>query len=252
MNHGKHNCCFELLHPFPNTVYKTRGYTPAECTVMGVPSITTNVSGFGCFMSEMISLPEEYGIYIVDRRMKSVDESLNQLTDHMFNFCSKSRRQRINQRNRTERLSDVLDWKRLGHEYSKARYIAMRRRWPEIVTRHISQLQSGNDSDGAISEMQMGGYESDNPGAFQREDLSLLNLHQKVPRPPSAPGSPRLPNEDLDDDEVAGKLFEYQRMGRDDLMTTLKALGVQGVAANAAAGHVPSTTPGHAPPGNGR
>lgn len=24
--------------------------TGAECTVMGVPSITTNLSGFGCFM----------------------------------------------------------------------------------------------------------------------------------------------------------------------------------------------------------
>ena len=36
---------------FPS-YYEPWGYTPAECTVMGIPSITTNLSGFGCFMQE--------------------------------------------------------------------------------------------------------------------------------------------------------------------------------------------------------
>ena len=35
-------------------------------------------------------------------------------TQYMFDFCSQSRRQRIIQRNRTERLSDLLDWQTLG------------------------------------------------------------------------------------------------------------------------------------------
>ena len=59
-------------------------------------------------MNDLVENPTDYGIYIVDRRMKSVDESINQLTDYMFDFCAKSRRQRINQRNRTERLSVLL------------------------------------------------------------------------------------------------------------------------------------------------
>lgn len=46
---------------------------------MGIPSITTNLSGFGCFMDELIENSQDYGIYIVDRRMKSVDESCQQL-----------------------------------------------------------------------------------------------------------------------------------------------------------------------------
>ena len=33
---------------------------------------------------------------------------------HMKSFCLLSRRQRIIQRNRTERLSELLDWKSLG------------------------------------------------------------------------------------------------------------------------------------------
>lgn len=107
--------------------YEPWGYTPAECTVMGVPSITTNLSGFGCYMEELIENATDYGIYIVDRRMKGIDDSVNQLTNYMFDFTQKSKRQRINQRNRTERLSDLLDWKRMGMEYVKARQLALRR-----------------------------------------------------------------------------------------------------------------------------
>lgn len=62
-------------------------------------------------MDELIENSQDYGIYIVDRRMKSVEDSVTQLTDQMVSFCQKTRRQRINQRNRTERLSDLLDWK---------------------------------------------------------------------------------------------------------------------------------------------
>jgi glycogen(starch) synthase len=118
------------LGVFPS-YYEPWGYTPAECTVMGVPSITTNLSGFGCYMEDLIENTSDYGIYIVDRRMKSVDESINQLTDYMYDFAEKTRRQRINQRNRTERLSDLLDWKRMGLEYIKARQLSLKRAYPD-------------------------------------------------------------------------------------------------------------------------
>ncbi|KAI5961284.1 GSY1 [Candida theae] len=118
------------LGVFPS-YYEPWGYTPAECTVMGIPSITTNLSGFGCYMEDLIENTSDYGIYIVDRRMKSVDESIDQLTGYMFDFCEKTRRQRINQRNRTERLSDLLDWKRMGLEYIKARQLSLKRAYPD-------------------------------------------------------------------------------------------------------------------------
>jgi len=143
-----------------SSYYEPWGYTPAECTVMGVPSITTNLSGFGCYMEELIENGSDYGIYIVDRRMKGVDDSVNQLTDYMFDFTLKSRRQRINQRNRTERLSDLLDWKRMGMEYIKARQLALRRAYPQS-------------------------FENNEPFHF------FDGTEHKVSRPLSAPGSPR-------------------------------------------------------------
>jgi glycogen(starch) synthase len=98
---------------------------------MGIPSITTNLSGFGCFMQDMIERPEDEGCYIVDRRMKSPEESVSQLSESLFSFTQKTRRQRINQRNRVERLSPLLDWKNLGIEYSKARQLGLRRAYPD-------------------------------------------------------------------------------------------------------------------------
>lgn len=118
------------LGVFPS-YYEPWGYTPAECTVMGIPSVTTNLSGFGCFIAKHVADPSTYGIYIVDRRFKSADESVRQLSNYMFEFCSQTRRQRIIQRNRTERLSDLLDWQTLGQYYRTARHRALETTHPE-------------------------------------------------------------------------------------------------------------------------
>ncbi|XP_047722717.1 glycogen [starch] synthase, liver isoform X2 [Prionailurus viverrinus] len=118
------------LGVFPS-YYEPWGYTPAECTVMGIPSVTTNLSGFGCFMQEHVADPTAYGIYIVDRRFQSPDDSCNQLTQFLYGFCKQSRRQRIIQRNRTERLSDLLDWRYLGRYYQHARYLTLSRAFPD-------------------------------------------------------------------------------------------------------------------------
>ncbi|CAE1228952.1 GYS [Acanthosepion pharaonis] len=119
------------LGVFPS-YYEPWGYTPAECTVMGIPSITTNLSGFGCFMQEHVVDPKSYGIYVIDRRYKNPEESVQQLTQILYDFSCLSRRQRIIQRNRTERLSELLDWKNLGIYYVKARRMALHKTHPEI------------------------------------------------------------------------------------------------------------------------
>ena len=57
------------LGVFPS-YYEPWGYTPAECTVMGIPSVSTNLSGFGTWMEEHIPNAWQYGIYVNDRRYK--------------------------------------------------------------------------------------------------------------------------------------------------------------------------------------
>ena len=157
------------LGVFPS-YYEPWGYTPAECTVMGVPSITTNLSGFGAYMEDLIEANQakDYGIYIVDRRFKSPEESVEQLVNFMEEFTKKTRRQRINQRNRTERLSDLLDWRRMGLEYVKARQLALRRGYPELFKQLVGEELNDSDMD-TLS----GGKKF------------------KIARPLSVPGSPR-------------------------------------------------------------
>ncbi|KAF8152310.1 glycogen synthase [Crassisporium funariophilum] len=157
------------LGVFPS-YYEPWGYTPAECTVMGIPSITTNLSGFGCFMQDLIERPEDEGCYIIDRRMQSVEDSVNQLTEHMFTFTNKTRRQRINQRNRVERLSPLLDWKNLGIEYSKARQLGLRRAYPDAFY--------GNDGEEIYGE------------GFGEVDYFGGGIERM--KPGSMPASPRL------------------------------------------------------------
>jgi glycogen(starch) synthase len=48
---------------------------------MGIPSVTTNLSGFGCFIAQHVADPATYGIYIIDRRYKNVEESVQQLSN---------------------------------------------------------------------------------------------------------------------------------------------------------------------------
>ncbi|XP_078388074.1 glycogen [starch] synthase, muscle-like isoform X1 [Cetorhinus maximus] len=129
------------LGVFPS-YYEPWGYTPAECTVMGIPSVSTNLSGFGCFMEQHITDPSAYGIYILDRRFKSLDECCNQLTSFLYSFSQQSRRQRIIQRNRTERLSDLLDWRYLGRYYTHARLLALAKAFPSDFSHDRAQISS--------------------------------------------------------------------------------------------------------------
>ncbi|KXS20642.1 glycosyltransferase family 3 protein [Gonapodya prolifera JEL478] len=62
---------------------------------------------------------------ILNPLRRSPEESASQVVNALWDFVTKNRRQRINQRNRAELLSDVLDWRRLGVEYQKARWVAI-------------------------------------------------------------------------------------------------------------------------------
>uniref|UniRef100_A0A8R1U321 Glycogen [starch] synthase n=1 Tax=Onchocerca volvulus TaxID=6282 RepID=A0A8R1U321_ONCVO len=133
---------------FPS-YYEPWGYTPAECTVMGVPSVSTNLSGFGCFIQENVTDAASYGIYVVDRRFKDCEGSIRDLAQVLYDFCGLSRRQRIIMRNRTERLSQLLDWKNLGIFYREARRMALERLHPNldvIIDNNIGKVPSASQS----------------------------------------------------------------------------------------------------------
>jgi glycogen(starch) synthase len=96
----------------------------------------------------------------------------------------KSRRQRINQRNRTERLSELLDWKSLGLEYVKARQLALRRAYPDS-------------------------FDDDEP------DFTGVT---RVAAPLSAPGSPRMRTGMMTPGDIGTLTEEMEHLGTQDYM----------------------------------
>lgn len=104
------------LGVFPS-LYEPWGYTPLECIALGVPAITSDLSGFGEFAKSMFKDYKKRGIFVVERRNKSFSESAAQLTNFMYNILTLSRRERANLRNNTESTSKYFDWSSLIENY---------------------------------------------------------------------------------------------------------------------------------------
>jgi glycogen(starch) synthase len=115
------------LGVFPS-YYEPWGYTPLECVVRGIPTVTSDLSGFGDFMMQLMRDFENVGVYVVNRKDKNFDEAADQLADILFKFVTLNRRDRIMQRNRVENISDVFDWTNLRSYYDTAHDLALKRK----------------------------------------------------------------------------------------------------------------------------
>ncbi|MDH5657398.1 MAG: glycosyltransferase, partial [Spirochaetia bacterium] len=107
------------LGVFPS-YYEPWGYTPMECAAFGVPSVTSDLSGFGSYIQKQLALPEQYGLYVVKRKHKSFNESADHLSKIMFEIANMNRRERIDLRNRVESESVMFDWNEMFLNYLKS------------------------------------------------------------------------------------------------------------------------------------
>jgi glycogen(starch) synthase len=117
------------LGVFPS-YYEPWGYTPLECVVRGIPTVTSDQSGFGDFIMQIMRDYENRGIYVINRRTQSFDEAANQLTDVLYRFVKMAQRDRIKQRNQVESIADVFDWSSLRSYYDTAHDLALKRKKP--------------------------------------------------------------------------------------------------------------------------
>lgn len=114
------------LGVFPS-YYEPWGYTPMECAALGIPAITSDLAGFGTYLLRNIPHHAEKGLWVLERRHKSFEESAEQLADLMQHVVSMNRRERVEQRNRVESLSEQFDWKQLAQAYWEAHSLALSR-----------------------------------------------------------------------------------------------------------------------------
>jgi len=111
---------------FPS-MYEPWGYTPLECLASGLPSITSNLAGFGDYVSRNIIDHEKQGMYIIDRKSKDFSRAADELANIMLRFVQMNRRERIALRYRSEDASLHFDWSNLGNYYDKAYQMAIQR-----------------------------------------------------------------------------------------------------------------------------
>ncbi len=104
---------------FPS-YYEPWGYTPLECMASGVPSVTSDLSGFGDYLTRNFPDYEKNGMYVIERGRRTFDWSARQLTGTLYRFLTQSRRERIMQRNNVESNASAFDWKNLIRYYQQA------------------------------------------------------------------------------------------------------------------------------------
>jgi glycogen synthase len=115
------------LGVFPSS-YEPWGYTPLECVVRGIPTITSDLSGFGDYMMGLMEDHDAMGVYVLKRDKKSFDQAAEELANMMLHFVKQNRRERIQLRNKVENIAEIFDWTNLRSYYDTAHDLAKKKR----------------------------------------------------------------------------------------------------------------------------
>lgn len=108
---------------FPSS-YEPWGYTPLEAAAMGVPTLTTDLAGYGKFIRPHL-LADNPGIFVIDRHKKSYDESVENLFAELSRFASLDHAERVQNKINAKQLSKLADWKHMVKHYIEAHNLAL-------------------------------------------------------------------------------------------------------------------------------
>ena len=92
-----------------------------------MPAVTSDLSGFGSYLQQLVPDHASKGMYVVPRRHGDFHSAADELTDRLFRFASLDRRDRIILRNSVESFSQHFDWSNLSQHYSQAHDLALAR-----------------------------------------------------------------------------------------------------------------------------
>ncbi len=112
---------------FPS-YYEPWGYTPLECGALGVPSITTDLAGFGRYIQKK-DVDGKGGIFVVKRYNKTDAEVTEQLFTTIYKYTILSREDRVRNKLHALHLAGLADWKFMAKNYIKAHSLAAEKRF---------------------------------------------------------------------------------------------------------------------------
>ena len=101
---------------------------------MGVPALTSDLSGYGMFMESRINKMREGlmendfpGISILHRFNKSYDEQLKEFVTIFTKFVALQHVERVRTKTNAKYLATLADWERLIEHYFEAHNLALDR-----------------------------------------------------------------------------------------------------------------------------
>ncbi|MCK4883764.1 MAG: hypothetical protein KAS30_02740, partial [Candidatus Diapherotrites archaeon] len=110
---------------FPS-YYEPWGYTPMENAALGVPTVTTDLSGYGKFVQKTISTKYS-SINVINRRMCSSDATAIELSETMHWFANLSLKERIAKKMEAKKNVSLTRWSNLIEYYSEAYKLAVKK-----------------------------------------------------------------------------------------------------------------------------
>jgi phosphorylase/glycogen(starch) synthase len=114
---------YDLLIGFDLTVfpsyYEPWGYTPLESLAFHIPTITTNLSGFGLWIKQYFNETEN-SVYIVERNDNNYVEVVEQTANAIYQFVSLTDEKRKITSHRAYEISKEILWSNLIQYYLRA------------------------------------------------------------------------------------------------------------------------------------
>ncbi|MEK6960503.1 MAG: glycosyltransferase [Nanoarchaeota archaeon] len=115
--HGCH------LGVFPS-FYEPWGYTPLEASALGVPSVTTDLAGFGRYVCKECTQGKTAGIFVMPRFGKPDSEVIKELTDQMYDYAMMPTHDRVQTKINARHIAEQCDWKNFIQHYVEAHNLA--------------------------------------------------------------------------------------------------------------------------------
>lgn len=123
---------YEILPALDMTIfpsyYEPWGYTPLESIAFGVPTITTDKSGFGQWiLSNFQNGVNKCGVFVASREDTNYQETVDAITTEALNYMNAPQQTHIQARNAAFITAEHTDWKLFIKNYDDAFSIALRR-----------------------------------------------------------------------------------------------------------------------------
>jgi len=115
------------LGVFPS-YYEPWGYTPLEAAAMGVPAITSNLSGFGRYFSKDLNVDKVPGIRVINMENVPREEVIKKLTESLGRFTNFDRKERIENKIQARNIAFMADWENFALHYIEAENLSVEKK----------------------------------------------------------------------------------------------------------------------------